>query len=436
MCRSRTPSILVGAKLMAVDVDRLVGKLHRRHFRDLVAPTIRVLGSFAAAEDAAQEAFMEALRTWPRDGVPDAPLAWLRRVTRNRALDRYRRSARWAEKSEVLAREAELEIDGAYEREAVEDDVLRLVFTCCHPSLAPETQIALTLRTVCGLTSEEVARAFLIAIPTLQQRLVRARKKLDRAGIAYEVPDRDALPARLEAVLRTVYLVFNEGYDATRGAHLVRHELCEEAIRLARWLRATLPERSEPTALLALMLLHHARRATRVDADGELVRLEDQDRSQWDQSAIDEALPLVEAALVARPPSSYAVEAAIAALHAQARTAEATDWPQIAALYEVLKRASGASPVIALNAAVAVALAGDLEEGLRRLEALEADGKLARYHLLPAARADLLGRAGRIDEARAAYRTALAIVGNEVERRFLERRMEALESGPELSSPS
>ncbi|MEO1228158.1 MAG: sigma-70 family RNA polymerase sigma factor [Myxococcota bacterium] len=412
---------------MAQDVPRLVGKLHRQHFRELVAPTIRVLGSFAAAEDAAQEAFVEALRSWPRDGVPEAPLAWLRRVTRNRALDRYRKRARWAEKSEVLTREAEVELDSAFDREAVEDDVLRLVFTCCHPSLAPETQIALTLRTVCGLTSDEVARAFLVATPTLQQRLVRARRKLDRAGVPYEVPDREALPGRLEAVLRTIYLVFNEGYDATRGDRLVRGELCEEAIRLTRWLGVTLPERSEPLALLALMLLHHSRREARVNGEGELVRLEEQRRELWDRSAIEEALPLVELSLKARPPSPYAIEAAIAALHAQAESAEGTDWPQIAALYTALERASGASPVVALNAAVARALAGDLDEGLRRLDALEAEGKLARYHLLPAARADLLARAGRHDEARKAYQKALSIVGNDVERRFLERRMEALD---------
>lgn len=408
-------------------IEARVAELHRAHYRALVAPLIRVLGGFAAAEDVVQEAFTKALDRWPDTGLPDEPIAWLRRVARNAALDRRRRDTTWRAKTDALRHTLPTSTELDFDDTPLTDDALRLVFTCCHPSLAPEAQVALTLRTVCGLTSDEVARAFLLPRATLQQRLVRAKKKLDHAGIRYEVPDAEHLPGRLGPVLRTIYLVFNEGYGASQGDALVRHALCDEAIRLGRLVSGLLPEAAAPRALLALMLLHHARRDGRVDDAGDLVRLEDQDRSRWDRAAIAEALPLVEQALRARPPSRYAVEAAIAALHAQARTAEATDWAQISALYGVLGALVGGDPVVALNAAVAQAMAGDLEGGLARLDALEAAGRLQRYHLLPAARADLLVRLGRPDAARAAYADAIARAENEVERRFLERRAATLE---------
>lgn len=412
-------------------VEARVAALHRQHYRALLAPLIRVLGSFATAEDVVQEAYARALSRWPSDGVPDEPLAWLRRVAKNAALDRRRRDARWRDKADALRRElpvhAEIEIDDT----PLADDALRLIFTCCHPALSPEAQVGLTLRTVCGLTSDEVARAFLLPRATLQQRLVRAKKKLDHAGIRYAVPEPEHLPARLGPVLRAVYLVFNEGYGASQGEALIRLELCDEAIRLGRLLALRLPQASGPQGLLALMLLHHARREARVDPAGNLVRLEDQDRARWDAAAIEEALPLVEAALRARPPSTYAIEAAIAALHARAQAADRTDWAQISALYAALEARSGDRPVVQLNAAVAQAMAGDLQGGLERLDALAATARLARYHLLPAARADLLARLDRPDEAREAYDEALAKADNAVERRFLSRRRAALDRAAE-----
>lgn len=415
---------------MAADIEALLSELHRRHHRTLVAPLIRVLKSFEAAEDVVQDAFSKALAAWRDDGPPDEPLAWLHRAAKNRALDVVRRQARWARKSSELAAAVPEAVEMPdLDAAPLRDDTLRLIFTCCHPSLSPDAQVALTLRTVCGLTSEQVARAFLLQTPTLQQRLVRARRKIDRAGIPYEVPDRDQLPERLAGVLRTIYLVFNEGYDATDGEALIRRELCEEAIRLGRLVVELLPEAADAQALLALMMLHHARWATRTDAQGDLVTLEEQDRARWDRVLVEEALPWVEAALRARPVSTYALEAAIAALHMRAETAEATDWPQIAALYRELEMRSGGSPVVALNAAVATAMAGALEAGLARLEGLARDPALASYHLLPAARADLLRRAGRLGEARAAYAEALSRARNPVERRFLEMRMSGLGPG-------
>lgn len=407
-----------------MDPTPAIAELHRRHFRDVVAPLVRVTGSFELAEEVAQEAFVAALEAWA-DGAPDEPLAWLRRVARNRALDRVRRQARWKVRAAALAEAPEPALPDAQlpEIELLSDDVLRLVFTCCHPALSPEARVALTLHTVCGLTSDEVARAFLLPRPTLQQRLVRAKRKIDQARIPYVVPGREALPERLSGVLHTVYLVFNEGHEASAGDALVRRELCDEAVRLARLVAGLLPEHPEPRALLALLLLHHARTPARLDARGELVTLGAQDRGLWDQERIAEALPLVDDVLRARPLPAYAVEAAIAALHARAQRAEDTDWRQIAALYVVLERQSGGSPVVALNAAVAMAMAGDLSAGLRRLDALEAGGALDRYHLLPAARGELLLRAGQPDAAAAAFRSALALVSNPVERRFLERRL-------------
>ena len=359
------------------------------------------------------------------DELPDEPLAWLKRVSKNKAIDQYRRNASWRSKEKVLASfspdSVEFDLDG----EPIGDDLLRLIFTCCHPSLAPEAQIALTLRTVCGLTSDEVARAFLIKPTTLQQRIVRAKRKIDSAKIPYVVPDRESLPVRMTCVLRTIYLVFNEGYGATVGSDLVRHDLCEEGIRLARLVVSLLPD---PAAkgLLALLLLQHSRRDARTDEEGDLITLDEQDRSRWDATLIDEALPLVEESLRGPEIATYAIEAAIAALHAQAKTPEETDWPQIAALYTTLYHRSDQNPVVALNRAVAIAMAGDLDDGLRRLDRLAQTGQLAHYHFLPAARGELLKRLGRLDEARDALKEALRLAKNEPEKRLLKRRLSEL----------
>jgi RNA polymerase sigma-70 factor, ECF subfamily len=410
--------------MTTASIQQLLAGLYPVHFRELLAPLIRVSGSFERAEDAVHEAFAQALATWSEQGLPDEPLAWLRQVAKNRVLDGLRRQRTWQAKERQLATQIEVDTQGYDDEACLKDDVLRLIFTCCHPSLATEAQIALTLRTVCGLTSEQVARSLLLKPTTLQQRIVRAKQKIDLAKIPYVIPDAEHLPERLSAALRTMYLVFNEGYGATEGDSLTRADLCEEAIRLVRLTNGLMPEQFEPQALLALMLLHHSRRAARTDADGQLIRLEDQDRTRWDTELIAEALPLVDTVLVARPLSTYAIEAAIAALHARASRAEETDWLQIAALYTVLEQRSGGSPVVALNAAVAVAMAGDLAEGLRRLQALEQERKLPGYHLLPAAKADLLSRMGRLEEAKAAYAQAISLATNDVERRFLERRLE------------
>jgi len=404
----------------------IIAALHRQHYREILAPLIRSLGSFEWAEDVVQEAFVQALRSWEPDRLPDEPVAWLRRVARNRAIDQYRRRQRGRSKEQDFAAALPDHVEPRFDDDAVADDDLRLIFTCCHPSLAPEAQIALTLRTVCGLTTEQVARAFLVKATTPQQRIVRAKRKIDRAGIPYVVPDRDALPQRLPPVLKTVYLVFNEGYGATDGESLIRRELCDEGIRLGRLLCGLMPGEPAPQALLALMLLQHSRHRARTDAHGDLVPLEEQDRGLWDQTLIAEALPLVEASLAGQPVPAYAIEAAIAAVHAQAGTPEATDWAQIAALYGLLEQGAVGNPVVALNAAVAVAMAGDLAAGLARIEALDRTGRLAGYHLLPAARADLLRRLGRPEEARNAFRQALEMTTNPVERRFIERRLAAL----------
>jgi RNA polymerase sigma-70 factor (ECF subfamily) len=347
-------------------------------------------------------------------------------VAKNRAIDQHRRRARWLENEKVLASETDESVEMSFDEHEVRDDALRLIFTCCHPSLGPEAQIALTLRTVSGLSSEQVAQSFLLKPTALQQRIVRAKRKIDHAGIPYVIPDRESLPERLSAVLRTIYLVFNEGYKTTDGETLMRRELCDEGIRLARLVSELMPERAEPKALLALMLLHHSRRRARTDARGDLVTLGEQDRTLWDRALVDEALPLVEEGLRGRPVSAYAIEAAIAALHARAETADATDWAQIAALYAVLEGHSGDSPVVALNAAVAVGMAGDLDAGLRRLDTLDRTGVLADYHLLHAARGDFLERLGRAPEARACFERALELTANPVERRFMERRLSIL----------
>ncbi|MCA9604998.1 MAG: RNA polymerase subunit sigma-24 [Myxococcales bacterium] len=409
-----------------------IDRLYREEHGRILAPLIRLLGDFERAEEVVQDAFEAAIAQWPEEGIPDEPRAWVLRIARNKAIDSIRRSARYRDKTSELAAVAEVERSFAPAPDdlltaGLRDDMLRLVFTCCHPAIAPEAQIALTLRTICGLTTEEIARAFIVDPRTMAQRIVRVQKKIAAAGIPYRVPEPDELDERLDAVLHTLYLVFNEGYAASAGDALVRHSLCAEGIRLAELVATLLPDAGEPKALLALMLLTDARRDARVDEAGELVVLEAQDRSRWDRAQIERALPLVEDALRGRPPRAYAIQAAIAALHAQARRPEDTDWRQIAALYGILVRVAP-SPVVELNQAVAIAMAGDLALGLRLIDALDARGTLARYHLLPAARADLLRRLGRCEEARAAYEAALTLVGNDVERRYLERRLAALVS--------
>jgi len=396
----------------------------------ILATLIRVLGDFDHAEDALAAALEAALRQWPRDGQPDNPRAWLLRAARNRAVDDQRRRTRARRRAETLHDAVTVgasEHDAADEDsvDAVSDDRLRLIFTCCHPALPLEAQVALTLRTLGGLSTEEIARAFLVPTVTMAQRLVRAKQKIRVAAIPYHVPDQAELPERLSAVMAVLYLVFNEGYAATSGDTLVRRELATEAIRLGRLLCQLLPAQPRPRGLLALMLLQDARREARVGPDGEVVLLEDQDRSLWDRAEIDEGLPLVEEALRARPPDSYALQAAIAALHARAPSARETDWAQIAALYVALHTLTP-SPVVRLNHAVAVAFADGPAAGLGLLDALEAEKSLDGYHLLHAARADLLRRLGRRAEAAVAYRAALDRVGNQAERRFLERRLAAV----------
>jgi len=393
----------------------------------ILATLIRILGDIDLGEEALAAALEAALVQWPHEGTPANPRAWLIRAARNKAVDRVRRRALFEEKR------AEIEAEAAHEREgaavdfdddevSVPDDQLRLIFTCCHPALAVEAQVALTLRTLCGLETDAIAHAFLVPPATMAQRLVRAKSKIRQARIPYAVPDAEDLPARVDAVLAVIYLVFNEGYAASSGASLIRRELCAEAIRLGRLLVELLPAEPEARGLLALMLLTDARRDARVDAGGEMVLLEDQDRARWDRDEIREGLALIDGALRAGPPGAYALQAAIAGVHARAARADETDWREIAALYAVL-RAVNPSGVVALNHAAAVAMAEGPAEGLRLMDALAGDASLVGYHLLPAARADLLRRLGRLREAAAAYREALAVVGNDTDRRFLERRL-------------
>lgn len=392
----------------------------------MLSRLIRVFGDFDVAEEALHEAFEAALAQWPSEGFPDTPRAWLLRTARNKAVDRVRRRARLDSivrnaigEGEPLAPSA----DELLEEGALGDDQLRLIFTCCNPALGIDAQVALTLRTLCGLSTEEIARAFLVPVATMAQRLVRAKQKISLAKIPYRIPSREELPDRLDAVLAVIYLVFTEGYAATAGDELIRRDLCNEAIRIARLVAGLLPERAEPKSMLALLLLHDARRDARLDARGDLVVLEEQDRSRWDPSQITEGLACIDEALAAGATGPIVIQAAIAALHAQAPRAQETDWRQIAALYGALRRIAD-TPVVALNHAAAVAMVEGPEAGLSLLDALEKKGDLRDYHLLPAARADLLRRAKRWREAETAYASALALVGNDAERRYLTRRLE------------
>jgi RNA polymerase sigma-70 factor (ECF subfamily) len=415
---------------MTIDAAAAVDEVYRSDWGRIVATLIRIVGDFDLAEEAAQEAFAVAVEAWRAAGIPEFPRAWIIQTARRKAIDRIRRRRRFEATIESYAasglnRTVE---DPDYDTSEIPDDRLRLIFTCCHPALALEAQVALTLRTLGGLDTDEIARAFLVPAPTMAQRLVRAKRKIRDAGIPYVVPDTSDMPARLDAVLTVIYLVFNEGYAPTRGAPLVRTDLCAEAIRLGRLVRTLMAPQppAEADALVALMLLHDSRREARLDEAGDLVVLEEQDRRRWDQQQIAEALPLVEAALRGGP-GPFALQAAIAALHCQATRPEDTDWPQIIRLYDVLERLQP-SPIVSLNRAVAVAMVDGPRPALALIDALAAAGDLDGYHLLHAARADLLRRLGSPADAAASYTRALALVTNQGERRFLERRLREVQT--------
>jgi RNA polymerase sigma-70 factor (ECF subfamily) len=396
-----------------------VDRLFRRESGRAVATLIRAVGDFDLAEEAVQDAFVTALQRWPIDGIPDNPGAWITTTARNRAIDRLRRETAGRAKHDMADRMHALDEIGD-DMPEIPDDRLRLIFTCCHPALPIEARVALTLRTVGGLSTREIARAFLAPEPTVAQRLVRAKRKIAASGIPYRVPPRELLAERLGGVLAVLYLIFNEGYSATSGDSLVRVELCDEAIWMIRVVDGLLPDQSEVLGLLALMLLHHSRRDARSDPGGDLVLMEDQDRARWDQDMIDEGLAVLDRAIALRSPGSYQLQAAISATHARAPRAEDTDWPQIANLYGALA-ATSPSPVVELNRAVAISMADGPAPALARLDALAAD--LGTYHLFHAARGDVLRRLDRFPEAAAAYREALTLVSNDSERAFLERRL-------------
>jgi len=408
-------------------VGEIVDAVYRSDSRRVLATLIRLLGDFDRAEEAMHDAFAAAVEQWPQSGVPANPRAWLVSAGRFKAIDGMRRRARFDASLEELARQIDAQtIEPAeWNEQSVEDDRLRLIFTCCHPALPPDAQIALTLREVCGLTTEEIARAFLTAAPTIAKRIVRAKAKIRDARIPYEVPSRSELPERLDTVLQVVYLVFTEGYSASSGESLTRPGLSGEAIRLERLLVELLPE-PEVQGLLALMLLHESRRSARASPEGELVLLDDQDRSLWNRHLIDEGIALVERALASHRFGPYTLQAAIAAVHAEASTAAATDWPQIVGLYDVLLRASP-SPVVELNRAVAVAMRDGSLAGLTLIDAILARGDLEDYYLAHSARADLCRRLGKKAEARGSYQKALGLARPEAARRFLVKRLNELD---------
>lgn len=415
---------------MSADPTTAVEEVYRSDWGRIVATLIGIVGDFELAEEAAQEAFTAAVDQWRESGVPEFPRAWIVQTARHKAIDRIRRRQNFQEKIESYKNDGFFRTveEPNYDSNEIPDDRLRLIFTCCHPALAPESQIALTLRTLCGLQTDEIARAFLVPASTMAQRIVRAKHKIRDAGIPYIVPETNQMAERLDAVLTVIYLVFNEGYAATRGGPLVRAELCAEAIRLARLIRTLMSPRppTEAIALLALMLLHDARRDSRLDEHGDVVVLEEQDRSLWNQAQIAEALPLVQEAFHPRP-GPYALQAAIAALHCQAARPEDTDWRQIVALYGLLEQVQP-SPIVSLNRAVAVAMASGPESGLALIDQLAATNHLEDYHLLHAARADLLRRTGASSEAAKSYSRALSLATNDSERRYLERRLREVQS--------
>jgi RNA polymerase sigma-70 factor (ECF subfamily) len=406
--------------------------VYRENYGRILASLIRGLGSFELAEDSLQDAFAAAVESWPRDGVPNNPTGWIASTARHKAIDRMRRQSWFSERRDEIQRliESEMSADSeSSEANAVPDERLRLIFTCCHPALNREAQIALSLRTLCGLTTEEIARAFLTPATTMGQRLVRAQRKIRAAGIPYEVPSGEALPERVESVTAVIYLVFNEGYSASAGDEIVRKDLCAEAIRLARILIGLMPDEQELRALLALMLIQDSRRDARMNAEGDLILLEDQDRNRWDRRQIDEGLALVARVIRHTAPGPYAIQAAIAAEHARANRFDDTDWSRIADLYSRLFE-MGPTPVVELNRAVAIAMARGPQHGLEIVAQIEASGELDDYHLMWAVKADLLRRSGRFSEAANAYRRAIEVVSNNPHRRFLERRLREVASMP------